>query len=270
MLTLPPQFRRESAMYEDLGYPCVLALASVCQTIVGEMLAVPVMIDLGSLPDRLSSVPPPALYTEAVMAAALLLQFTCELGTLIHRRMHAGDPTVRCDFDPELYVPKVAIPRSRPSAWRASDAIAVWIRRFSNGLGARHNVLAERTRVRLIDRSRQRAPIQALAGDAGASASVVYRRFVATVGDPPVRYRTRIRVADAIPLIRQGWPIAAVAKTVGWSERKDLYRALRSVLEMSPTEVRSLTDAGASALIRQLTGTSGPVVGMRQPTLMAD
>ena len=236
-------------MSDELSYSCAFALATLCQRVVCEFFTDPAALDIRRLGDRFADVPRATLYTDAAVASSILMQFTARLGTAIHQGLHRAPQAPGCRFDPESYTPPLLIDRTNPSAWNPGSVIAIWAQRFGEGLGRTHDLLAERARRQLLQNPAQRIPLSALARDAAASASVVHRRFVSTVGETPLQYRTRRRVLAAIPLIRQGHKIDAIASEVGWKKRKDLYRALRDVVGMSPAQIRSLAEREAGDLL---------------------
>lgn len=70
------------------------------------------------------------------------------------------------------------------------------------------------------------------------------------MGESPVRYQTRLRAVEAVRLIRStDWKLDAVARTVGWKTRKDLYRALENVAHTAPARIRALSPQDAAALM---------------------
>jgi AraC-like DNA-binding protein len=236
-------------MPEESSYSCAFALATLCQRVVCEFFSDPAAFDVRRLGARFADVPHATLYTEAAVASSILVQFTVNLGRAIHQGLHASPDARGCRFDPESSTPPLWIDRARPVAWRPAEVITAWAERFNDELGRTHDLLAERARRHLMQHAAQRIPMSALARDAAASASVVHRRFVATVGETPLQYRTRRRVLAAIPLIRQGYKIDVVASEVGWKKRKDLYRALRDVAGLSPAQIRSLAEHEAGDLL---------------------
>ena len=236
-------------MSEELSYSCAYALATLCQRVVCEFFNDPSALDIRRLGERFAAIPRALLYTDAAVASSILISFTVNLGTAIHQGLHRTGKIESCSFHADAYGPPLWIDRTNPSAWNPGDVVTVWAQRFGDGLGRTHDLLAERTRAQLQQNPAQRIPMSALARDAAASASVVHRRFVSTVGETPLQYRTRRRVLAAIPLIRQGLKIDAVAAAVGWKTRKDLYRALRMVAHLSPAQIKRLQEREAGDLL---------------------
>jgi transcriptional regulator GlxA family with amidase domain len=119
-------------------------------------------------------------------------------------------------------------------------------------LNGTHDLLAERARVRLARNPAERVSLAALARQIAASESAIHRRFVSTVGETPLQHQIRLRVVQAIPLIQQKWKMDAVAVTVGWKGRKDLYRAIRTLTGFTPADIRALTDSETHAMVSRL------------------
>jgi AraC-like DNA-binding protein len=235
-------------MSEEFGYPCAFALATHCQKLVCELFEDPAALELGALGHRFAAMPRATRYNDAAVAASILAQFTATLGKLIHGSLHPAR-TSACEFQSVLYTTTLPVCLTDPSAWNPAEAVALWAERFGEGLARTHDLVAERTRAQLLRNPAQRIGLSELARDAAASASVLCRRFVSRVGETPLRYRTRRRVIAAIPLLRQGLKIDAVAAEVGWKTRKDLYRALRAVAGVTPAQIRALRDSEAGELL---------------------
>ena len=188
------------------------------------------------------------------MAVSVLLQFTLHFGDRLHRRLH-GSSRADCRFDPENCVPLMRVDPLHPQKWTPADSVHVWCRRYYEAVSSHHDLVVERTRTRLHSDPAQRLRIDQLARQAACSASVLHRRFLSRTGETLLQYQTRLRVIDAIPLIRQGgWKADAIARQVGWSQRKDLYRAMKDVTGMNIPGIRALSAAGAANLIDRLRG----------------
>jgi AraC-like DNA-binding protein len=81
--------------------------------------------------------------------------------------------------------------------------------------------------------------IATLAAHAGMSKSVFCERFRATVGTPPLRYATRLRMALAAQLLREpGATTAGVAERLGYGSEAAFGRAFKRHLGTAPGAVR--------------------------------
>jgi len=73
-----------------------------------------------------------------------------------------------------------------------------------------------------------------LAAEAGLSSSVVSRAFKRAYGMPPVEYRHRLRVMDAMFRLAAGGEILTVVQDVGFGDASRLYSHFRSLLCQPP------------------------------------
>jgi AraC family transcriptional regulator len=82
-------------------------------------------------------------------------------------------------------------------------------------------------------------PLEELAAAAGLSVRQFARAFKARTGQPPHRYLLRLRVAQAVRLLRTGTlPIAEVAAECGFSHQEHLTRVLRAQMGTTPATLR--------------------------------
>ena len=82
-------------------------------------------------------------------------------------------------------------------------------------------------------------PLDELAAAAGLSVRQFARAFKARTGQPPHRYLLRLRVEQAVRLLRTGTlPIAEVAAVCGFSHQEHLTRVLRAQLGTTPAALR--------------------------------
>jgi AraC-like DNA-binding protein len=237
--------------FEEIGTPCVLALAAICQRAVGDTMTTSPLAVLFSLADRFEDLPAPASFLEAAVAASILVRFTVKLGSIVHARLHAA-PGASCTFEPARYQPLVAFECERPETLNPVTAVREWTHRFTGDLAKTHDLIAERARGTMALNCGSAASMAQLARDTGASQSVLRRRFVSTVGVAPARYRTRLRLVAALSEIGKGEKVDAAAAAAGWKTRKPLYDALRSTTGLSPQDVRAMSERELSALLDRL------------------
>jgi AraC-like DNA-binding protein len=82
--------------------------------------------------------------------------------------------------------------------------------------------------------------VEALASVAGMSRSRFAERFVATVGEPPLRYLHRWRLATASDLLRRSnLAVAEIARSVGYESEAAFSRAFKTMFGTTPRETRS-------------------------------
>ncbi|HJZ77919.1 MAG TPA: helix-turn-helix domain-containing protein [Vicinamibacterales bacterium] len=238
-------------MCEQVGYSCTFALVELCQHVIGEILFDAAGLDVAGLSKRFASVPRAGSFPDASTAATVLLRFIKDLGTRLHLRLHTSRP-VNCAFSTNRCVPAIDIDPSNPSAWCPAEMVASWARRFTEEVGRTHDLVAERARVRLLRNPAERLSLAALARDTGASVSVIRRRFVCTIGETPLEYRTRVRVRRVVELIRQGWKMDAIAADTGWRTRKDVYHAVQAVTGLKCKQIRAFDERETHVLLGRI------------------
>ena len=92
---------------------------------------------------------------------------------------------------------------------------------------------------RLYDSPAHPWTVAGLAGEIGVSRAALARRFTALVGEPPMRFLARWRLALAADLLREpGATVGAVAHRVGYGSPYALSTAFKRVHGTSPTEHR--------------------------------
>jgi len=226
---------------------CVMGTAAACQRVIGSLLMVAVPTDPSEFSEEFLVVPRPTSYADAAMAAVVLLRFLQNLGTVIHRRLHA--PGDACLFDPLACMPPIQVDSTNPSRWHPAYVFRQWTQRFVPALRVHHDLVTARIRAEIMRNPANGSPLATLAREAGISVSVMRRRFVAATGETYLQYRTRLRVILVIALLRQNWKPAAAAKAAGWKSPKDMYRALVDVAAVSPATVRTMPDDVLNALV---------------------
>ena len=176
------------------------------------------------------------------------------LGDDVHRRLHGRDGPCGCRFDPEALTPFVRIDRWNPGAWNPAAAVMAWTVRYGTALAADHDLVVERAKQRLGRDLAQHVRMRNLARELACSVPVLRRRFISKVGETPIRFQMRLRVIEAVGLMRRtNRKMDTIALAVGWKSRKNLYRALADVAGPSPAAIRALSDADAARLIERMT-----------------
>jgi AraC-like DNA-binding protein len=90
---------------------------------------------------------------------------------------------------------------------------------------------------------RHRWTVQQLARAAGMSRTAFSRRFTALVGEPPMTYLTQRRLAHGACLLRQTeYPLATIARLVGYSTEFAFANAFRREYGLAPGRFRALPD----------------------------
>lgn len=96
-----------------------------------------------------------------------------------------------------------------------------------------------RVRELLADRLGEPVPLADMAAAAGLSVSHFSRQFKARTGQAPHQYLLRLRLDEAVRLLRtRSLPIAAVADRCGFTHQEHLTRVMRRQLQTTPAAVR--------------------------------
>lgn len=233
-------------LFPDLVSPCAFELAHACQLAIGQMEAGALVLD--QLPDLFASVPKPISQGGAKAAAQTLFEFTAAFAREHHRRFHAEVGLRGCKFDHERYSVHLYVGGPHWDAIDVPRIVRDWVRGYAAAFATSHRSdIAAKARARVLDSAR----IEQMAREFGCSVTTLRRRVTAAAGEPPIRTRTRARVTEACILLRTtSWKIDAIAAHVGWRSTKDLYRAFRFLLGLTPAEVRTLSaDAAADLLL---------------------
>ena len=81
--------------------------------------------------------------------------------------------------------------------------------------------------------------LDALAGQAGTSRSVLAERFVQIIGQPPMQYLRQLRMQLASRLlVEDGAKVVSVAAAVGFESEAAFSRAFKKCVGLSPDEWR--------------------------------
>jgi AraC-like DNA-binding protein len=99
---------------------------------------------------------------------------------------------------------------------------------------------AARRSKQLLDESYNRPMTLArIAAHAGRSASVLSRSFRAAYGMPPIEYRHRLRIMDAMFRLASGGEILSVLQDVGFGDVSRFYSRFRTLLCAPPGAYRA-------------------------------
>ena len=205
-----------------------------------------VQVDGGALRYQRGLVPvaPPGQRFAVFMPPGSIVRVTLRACAASTEAMASGTPP----FD--------GAPR-RPVVWRWSGgevpATLAGIARAVRGAGATREVSAELRTTRLARRTKalldhsfaRPITLARLAAEAGGSPSGMSRAFRRAYGLPPVEYRHRLRIIDAMFRLASGAEILSVVEDVGFADASRLYRHFRSLLCEAPGSYAALRSRNA-------------------------
>jgi AraC-like DNA-binding protein len=232
--------------------PTSFAIAQACQVAIGVVVSAQGFVDVSALVAPFQGIPSPRGFGDAREAARLLQEFTVRAGFELHRQHLA-----RCDncgFDQTAFKTVGTILNSPFPEWRPATIIKAWAQWLERELATRHlpDVVVRVTRAFNIP-GHESLRVCELAGELGVSTRVLQRRFADATGTSIRRYRTELRVAKAFDRLRDSqWKIEAIAKSVGWNSKKDLYMAFSRYLGTTPGAIRRLGAPDAAATRKRL------------------
>lgn len=211
-------------------------LAAACQIVAGESIAWceppeddAVLSYFGGFPDADSQV-------EAILIRSIVAEFLRRLGMSVHARFHLRYSGPDCG----LRLPSLESSTHEPIRLAVAATLRDWLARYRHEFEAAHATAAQRARRYLEHHFRENITSSRLAKNVGIERRTLDRQFRAEIGMTVTEYRTRLRVIDALPAVRAGAKADAIALDVGWQARKDLYRGLRTVTGVGPTEIREM------------------------------
>ncbi len=100
--------------------------------------------------------------------------------------------------------------------------------------------------------------LNALAASVGCSRSVLTRNFRKLLGQSICEYRRKVRLRRAIVMLSTtDWPVASIARLVGYRSTNNLYVALRSITSQTPAALRCASPSVLRDLIEGRNMTEG-------------
>ena len=174
---------------------------------------------------------------ETTVLRGLLLDAAVSWGDAYHDAYHRARPDGRCDFLPAAVASRSwqRFPR------QPKRAFLDWAAAYAKGFGAAHPLhRAMELRQHLDRRYAERSQLRMLAAERGTSVRRLQAEFRALTGMTIERYVRMRRLDAAVTLLTgTGDKVEWIAKSVGWSSRKNLNRALARHHGLTPNEVRS-------------------------------
>jgi AraC-like DNA-binding protein len=216
-----------------------------CQGLVGQLM----LADVSDLPpvttSALNDAPVPVNRVESLVLRAILL----DLGLRLVRHFHSHkDVSVLCPCSVESG-------EALMQFWNGikRDVLqdfAVWMAAFVEIYNRTHPpMLAERA-ARIIRRgAAERMGAAHIASQCGCTVPTLRHAFCARYGVSLREYQRIARVTCAVPRVRSGVKIEAVALEAGYHSKKDFYKVFRQVTGLTPVQFRNLPSSRAGQLV---------------------
>ena len=195
-------------------------------------------------------IPEPTTHGDVLLVRSVLSRFADRLGNHLHSTFHRQyRPTMRsCPFR------SVGVDVAGPSAISTSAAMLLdeWLARYRQEFDRAHATVAQRARRYLERHAVEALTIADVAAALNIETRALQRAFLSETGLHLKEYQMRLRVATALPQLRSGEKIEAIAIVVGWKSKKDLYRATDRLMGRSPSAIRSMSSDALEGIIQQL------------------
>jgi AraC-like DNA-binding protein len=136
------------------------------------------------------------------------------------------------------------------------ERLRCYVQRLLTNASPRQMLLesaAQRAATLILQNCSQPLNASQIAKGVGCGPSSLRRAFKSELGMQMRQFHTMARVFEAVKIFAAGRPkISAVARLVGYRSDKDLYRALRHVTGLRPSELRTMTPEALRALAAQI------------------
>jgi len=194
--------------------------------------------------------PRPRQHVESVVMRSLLLDYAWSFSAEVHQRLHDRRQEAVCEFVSTAFLEPL---RAR-STGDPRDALMSWANGFFPALFEQHPPNLARQAARIIRRHYEQPwTPRRLAMRLTASAAALTREFQAEFGLSIYEYQRVIRMMNAVEQIRTE-KVEAVALSVGYRSKKNLYRGLRRLTGLTPRAIRAMSTATARDLVEQIAG----------------
>ena len=221
-------------------------LATKCQRLVGQTLETDREGFATAIKNFGESLPVPASSVERAFLHDRVFAVATRAGHHFHKRFHdmiAIGTCTRSPVDETLHL------------WRSSEddpcvVLREWVDRYLRVFSESHEWPAAVRAAALLRRQFGcRLAVDEIAHAVGTARAGVTRAFGSRYGMSLRDFQTRVRVREAIAKLRDPRStVEAVAADVGYKSAKNFYRALRSLVGLTPSGVRSLNPADCSRL----------------------
>lgn len=209
-------------------FPCLLALANVCQVLAGMAQDWLVPPDDAVIVGGFLLLPPLTAAIEDLAAQCLLRGFLVKLQRIIHANFHTrfGGACGAVSHTPHL-----------PAGMSIAQLVRAWSFEFRSHFHRQHDAV-DVVKALIVSQLASPPSTTALARTVGMSRRALERAFVQKAHETIVSFRTRERVSALDRLVKGGMKFGAAASVVGWRSAKDGYRAYKRVIGGLPHERR--------------------------------
>jgi AraC-like DNA-binding protein len=225
----------------------VETLAAACQVTAGRAIGWCMPPPSDELAEPFRRLSPPETRAGAVLTASILTAFVDSLGIRLHANFHG---TCRRSVDCRFQVPRLE--PCELSEKSAAELLTVWLHQYEREFDRTHCTMVRKAKQYVVRQFATPVRVAALAIVLGTHERTLQRTFAYETGITVREYQARVRLANALPQLYAGDKVEAVAMTVGWKSKKDLYRAMHRVIGMHPSTVRTLSIDAVNGIVHQL------------------
>ena len=208
-----------------------------CEAFAQTALAPPHETLAAALAEFATRVSKPGAGLETAVLRGLLLDAAMRWGEAYHEAYHRDHPDGGCEFHPGA----IAARSWRRFPRQPRRAFLDWAEAYSTGFGAAHPLHMAMELRRYLDRHfAEPAGLRTLADRRGVSVRRLQAEFATLTGMTMQRYVRKRRLDAAVALLTgTSEKVEWIARTVGWSSRKNLNRALARHHGLTPADVRA-------------------------------
>jgi len=201
----------------------------------------------GAFLDRLAE---PRTPVERLVQRGLLLEVAVQFGHAAHVAFHRDHPGAALAIGACGFLPSAAVEGwPRDLAKSPAEAFRRWAGRYATAFRAAHRLSCAREAEHYMAQH-FRSPIAAPALARRLDCSTVFlrRTFKEHTGRTLLEYQSELRLRMALRLLAETeLKMEAIAREVGYSSKKDLYRVVQAHLHCTPLEYRKAKSPSRAA-----------------------
>lgn len=211
-------------------------VTEICQIFVGRLSVMHTSPSRQAIGEFLSRLPAPSSTAETLVLRWLLAELAVRFVAMVHARAPTRCLTSCClvPFAEVLGRSGSRLADPRPAVLEYLDCVIPLRRRLSPNAA-----VAQQIKEFLDHHYRDHMTMRTLARRFAQTPRSALNVFRHRFGLSPHEYLTRVRVQQAVGvLVQTDLKVEAIALMVGYRSKKDLYRAIRRLTELSPDQVR--------------------------------